>query len=232
MDATTETWTRQAGGGTGSSFVPLRQVAGDLATVNGEPWEGLVTLRWDPNEKNYFCPTFEAVFTQMYEITGGPANQLHNNFEVQFPRIVTSVSLDGQCLFAPSERPLRDAPAGNTGVHTIYCKVGQSNLLQAVKGGFLNFHVWPFRIATGYASAIRGPSRGTNFWTRVRNTEIAATLHTVQQGGAAVETDRNSLCCGASPLRRGRAQLCKLRLRSTCFSSHGPNQAVFTNAVV
>ena len=69
MDAT-ETWTRQQGqqgGGTGSSFVPLRQVAGDLATVNGEPWEGL----------------------------------------------------DGQCLFAPSERPLRDAPAGNTGVHTI-----------------------------------------------------------------------------------------------------------------
>ena len=168
-DPTNGTWSREAGAGHGSSFVPLRQVGGNLATVDGQPWEGVITMRWDPNDKHYICSGFEAVFTQMYETTQHPdagtvVTQTHNNFEIVFPTITTTVSEDGQCLFTGSERPLRDAPAANEGYEQIRCEIDQSNLHKAIAGSFLYLRVYPFRIATGFSSAINGPAIGTNFW--------------------------------------------------------------------
>ena len=198
LDPTNGNWSRAAGAGHGSSFVPLRQVGGNLATVDGQPWEGVITMRWDPNDKHYICNGFEAVFTQMYETTQHPdaatvVTQTHNNFEIVFPTITTTVSEDGQCLFTGSERPLRDAPAANEGYEQIRCEIDQSNLHKAIAGSFLYLRVYPFRIATGFSSAINGPAIGTNFWQHVRNTEIASTLQTIQSGGAANAAARNSL---------------------------------------
>ena len=177
------------GEGAGVSFVPFQLVDQPLATVHGKPWNGLVTLQWDPNAKLYFCPAFEATFTRVHE-SFWDANtvyrsQVHNNFEVAFPRIETTMSKDGQCLFSTRERPLIDAGDANTGYKTIECTVDQSNLLRSIDSSIVKLLVWPFRIATGYSSAIRGPGRGTNFWDRVRNATLVSTTDTVQRGGIA-----------------------------------------------
>ena len=62
----------------------------------------------------------------------------------------------------------------------------QTALPKAIFEGVLRLEVYPFRIATGYSSAIRGPDRGTNFWSRVRNTTPEVTATVVQAGNAAV----------------------------------------------
>ena len=164
--------------GFGSSFVPLKlNAATPLATVAGLPWNGVVTLQWDPNAKLYFCAPFEAIFTSMHESywddTRTYQSATHPNFEVQFPRIETTVSKDGQCLFTTGQRPLIDATG--TDPQGLECTVNQNTLATAIYQGILRLWVWPFRIATGYSSAIRGPDRGTNFWDRVRNTSVEAT---------------------------------------------------------
>ena len=123
----------------------------------------------------------------MYE-TGPAGNHTHANFEVQFPEIRTPVSRDGQCVFAGGERPLRDEPAANEGFATLSCGVDQNILQGPVRGGNVIFKVWPFRIATGYASAIRGPSRGVNYWTRVQNTRLMESARNVSELGASTET--------------------------------------------
>ena len=182
-------WSRTQVARVGSSLVPLRAVGGTLATVDGKSWEGVVTLQWDPVNKSYFCPAFEAIFTTMYE-TGPAGNHTHANFEVQFPEIRTPVSRDGQCVFAGGERPLRDEPAANEGFATLSCSVDQNILQGPVRGGNVVFKVWPFRIATGYASAIRGPSRGVNYWTRVLNTRLMESARNVSELGASDEAAR------------------------------------------
>ena len=196
LDPTQLFWDRQQATATGSSFVPLRQDGGLLATVDGKPWEGLVTMQWDPNSKLYYSEAFEAVFVRMYETAPNDAadglnTRTYQNFEVRFPMLTTKVSADGQCLVAAWERPLLET---TTEPHVdVECTVDQTGLQKSIAGGVLFFRMYPFRIATGYSSAIRGPAIGTNFWDRVRNTETNSVLGTVHTGAAAEAADRNSL---------------------------------------
>ena len=162
--------------GPGTSFVPLKVAGEPLAVLaNGEEWHGLITMQWDPDAKLYFCPAFEVIFRRMYETSwnanGQPVTKQHDHFEVQFPRITTRVSRDGQCLFTEDEwfRPLVDNVPENGGSQIVKCTVDQSSLEVAITNSEIQFKVWPFRIATGYQNCIRGPGLGTsNFWTRVR----------------------------------------------------------------
>ena len=44
--------------GEGTALVPIRAAGANLATVDGTPWDGVITMQWDPEEKLYFCPPF------------------------------------------------------------------------------------------------------------------------------------------------------------------------------
>ena len=91
-------------------------------------------MQWDPNAKLYFCAPFEAIFTSMHESywddTRTYQSATHPNFEVQFPRIETTVSKDGQCLFTTGQRPLIDATG--TDPQGLECTVNQNTLATAI----------------------------------------------------------------------------------------------------
>ena len=68
--------------------MPLKDADKPLATVASKPWDGIVTLKWDPNDKLYFCESFEAIFTKMhisYWDDAGYKTQEKENFEVNSP---------------------------------------------------------------------------------------------------------------------------------------------------
>ena len=46
------------------------------------------------------------------------------------------------------------------------------SLRRGIKDGKVWFWVYPFRVATGYQSAIYGAGRVASYWTRVRNTRM------------------------------------------------------------
>ena len=175
--------------GEGTALVPIRAAGANLATVDGTPWEGVITMQWDPEEKLYFCPPFEAVFPQLYE-SNTAGSQVRTDVEVQFPLIKTTVSKDGQCLFASGERPLLDPPT----TAEINCQIDQSQLSAAVFKGEISLYVQPFRIATGSSSAIYGPGSGAfGFWDRVRNSTRPTSAVTISVGSQATDADFDNL---------------------------------------
>ena len=87
---------------------------------------------------------------------------------MQFPQINTQPSVDGQCVFASGDRPLSD---GGT-PFPVLCTVNQHNLVKGVKDASIHFWIRPFRIATGYQSAIYGNGSLHPYFDRVRNTTV------------------------------------------------------------
>ena len=173
------------GDGNGTSFAVLYLAASPdvVVTVDGVSWHGVVTFRWDPNRKVYFCPSFEAVFVRVREAYNVPDNagrieysRIHTDFEVQFPEITTTVSKDGQCVFAGGDRPL-----GTGGqLQPIECTVADSPLRRGIANSSVTFWAYPFRIATGYRSALYGVGRTISYWSRVRNTTVERIMERVR----------------------------------------------------
>ena len=182
-DLSTAGFTRDANGqGNGTSFAVLVRNNTPFARAHGADWNGTVTMQWDPNARQYFCPSFEVTFDRIREVENTIAanaehSETHESFEVQFPRISTQVSVDGQCVFAGGDRPLSD---GGTPV-ALECTVNQYNLIRGVKDSKIKFWVRPFRVATGYRSAIYGAGKIVSYFNRVRNTTVESlATHTKQ----------------------------------------------------
>ena len=187
-DWSTANFSRDANGqGNGTSFAVLVRAGVPFAQAHGADWSGSITMQWDPNERHYFCPSFEVIFDRVREVENTVANgaeisAVQESFEVQFPRISTQTSADGQCVFASGDRPLTD---GGTPV-PLLCTVNQYNLIKGVKDSQIKFWARPFRVATGYPSALYGAGKTVSYFERVRNTEIRALAqHTKQIATAA-----------------------------------------------
>ena len=171
-----------AGVGSGTAFAVLVRPYPDdtYATMDGAAWDGVVTMSWDPNRKLYMCPSFEVIFDRVLEtktVAGGVFQQIHTDFEVQFPELTTDVSTDGQCLFATGDRPLGDGGLPKT----IECTVNQASLSVGITDGILKFGVFPFRVATGYDSVIYGQGKTESYFARVRNTTESRKMQHVKQ---------------------------------------------------
>jgi hypothetical protein len=171
-----------------------------FASVDGEPWTGLVTFSWDAENNLYQSEPFEVLFEALLECAPSvfvpqvgvlgqpgyaasfyedPVTAEQANTTIEFPSLTTYAAENGQCVFSNTDaRATLEARRCAPVQILVHVQDALSNVLDQHEGYvFLTF---PFRIPVGGTEVIYGPRLQTSsYWDRLRATTLEVMMDNV-----------------------------------------------------
>lgn len=136
------------------------------------PFDGILRFRYDLAKRLYYCDAFRLKFARLDLVahTGNGNNwsavDTKTNVYVEFPRIETQVTRDGQCVLASNDRPLQDQAQPLA----VVCSFNPQQFGVALYQSEARLYLQPFRVVTGMKTVVYGGA--TRYWNQVAGTTL------------------------------------------------------------